>query len=551
MTTTSSVLDSNTTTSCAARLDELFRPFDRSDSPGLVVGVAHRNQPIYRRGFGLASVRHGLANTPTTRMRIASASKQFTCLAILLLAEEGRLELDAPADLYLKGLPAPRGRPTLRDFMTHMSGLRCTLEMSGLANGTTLQPRDWQSRAVLRQGDAHFAPGHGQLYCNGTYHLLSTVIDIVAGQPFERFMSERVFGPLGMRDTASVPDETFMEPGSAALHVPAPGGGWRSAPMDAEIRGDGGIVSTIDDLLRWLAHVREARAIFSPSIWQQLLAPAVLANGLRSVYGLGLKRTMYRGVEVVHHSGGLYGLNSQVITVPAHGLDIAIMVNGAPASATRLAWSVIDVVLEEELKAPAPVFAAIEPFKHLVGAAYRDPNGFVIGFEEVDGKLGVCLSGMDAAPVLRDEGDMVRIAFEDVGMGPIVWTKGALDNGGLAPDSLTGYDTGQPKEWARLGSDSTPDLATLWAGAYRSDELAADARVECKDVPTLVMRGDYSGERRFVLKPLGGSVFAASGLDGATERFIVRAGERWLHPGRLPSPWNAVPARHGWHVTSP
>ena len=124
----------------AAALDELFQPFNRSDAPGLVVGVAQHGKCVYRRGFGLASIELGVANTPWTRMRIGSTSKHFTCLAALLLAEEGKLDIDAGVRRYFPAMPLLQGEPTLRQFMTHTSGYRCYLDLSSLSDGMAIKP---------------------------------------------------------------------------------------------------------------------------------------------------------------------------------------------------------------------------------------------------------------------------------------------------------------------------------------------------------------------------------------------------------------------------
>ena len=106
----------------AAVLDELFASVNRSDAPGLVAGVAQHGKLLYRRGFGLASVEHGVVNSPRTRMRIGSTSKHFTCLAVMLLAEVGKLDIDAGIRTYLPELPALWPEPTLRQMMNHSRG---------------------------------------------------------------------------------------------------------------------------------------------------------------------------------------------------------------------------------------------------------------------------------------------------------------------------------------------------------------------------------------------------------------------------------------------
>src|SRR3954464_11816074 len=102
----STVSDTRAATDGVAAFDDIFATVNRSDAPGLVVGVAQQGRPVYRRGFGLASVELGVANTPWTRMRIGSTSKHFPCLAALLLAEEDKLDIDAGIRRYVPELPA-------------------------------------------------------------------------------------------------------------------------------------------------------------------------------------------------------------------------------------------------------------------------------------------------------------------------------------------------------------------------------------------------------------------------------------------------------------
>ena len=102
-----------------AALDDLFQSVNRSDAPGLVVGVAHHGKTAYRRAFGLASVELSVANTPRTRMRIGPTSKHFTCLAALLLAKEGLIDIDASVRRYIPELPPRKAEPTLRQLMSN------------------------------------------------------------------------------------------------------------------------------------------------------------------------------------------------------------------------------------------------------------------------------------------------------------------------------------------------------------------------------------------------------------------------------------------------
>jgi CubicO group peptidase (beta-lactamase class C family) len=506
-------MDTQATQDIAASLDELLQPFNRGDAPGLVVGVAREGRVIYRKGFGLACVQQGLANTPRTRMRIGSTTKHFTCLAALLLAEEGKLDVDAPATEYLPALPPLRGVPTLRQFMTHTSGYRCSLDLASTANGAAIMPPGWMVAATLRQQDVNFGPGQGQMYCNGGYHLLSRVIEQVSGQPLGRFMKERIFEPLGMHDTELVPSDHVLVPGLATLHVPRPEGGWRrGALISEEVLGEGGIVSTVDDMLRWLAHLREPGRVGTAATWRQMLQAPVLPDGKPSVYALGLYRHRYRGVDVIHHAGGVIGGNSQMLTVPAHALDIILMVNGALVSAIELTKQLVDRVLGEQLTEAALPLAGKDRYAHLLGARYHGRSGMLLSFGAVGDSLGLAFLNNPPLPVLRDTGDTLRAGFEDVALGPLVLPTADLAPGpdGGAPARLSFGETGHFEILERLPESPPPPALRKddLVGRFASHDLGAEARIEWVDGKLLFrLKGEFGPWREFAVTPYSETAF--------------------------------------------
>ena len=499
------------TRSIEATFDDLFHTVNRSDAPGLVVGVAQRGKNLYRRGFGLASVEFGLANTPWTRMRIGSTSKHFTCLAILLLAEEGKLDIDASVRAYMPELPPLKAEPTLRQLMSHTGGHRCHLDLGFVASGMAIRPKGVALRTQLHQTEANFAPGEKMIYNNGGYHLLSLLIERTSGMPFEQFLKERIFTPLSMVDTASVRSDFDMHRGTAALHVALPDGAWRRGMFPSEeVLGEGGIVSTIDDMLVWLAHLRGQKIVGSESSWQQMLKPAQLSSGLVTPYALGLYRHQYRGIEIIHHSGGVIGGTCQMLTVPSHGLDIIIIANGAMVDVRDLAHQIVDTVVGEAALGPAELTAASERFKPMLGARYyARSSGNVIGFSDIEGKLGLSVFNYIPTP-LHDDGATLRLGVEDVAVGPFVIDTAELAVEGAAPASLTVAEGGRAEQFERL-PETAPSAAELGAaivGPYRSLDLAADAYIEF-DGERLKLRifGQY-GINDTTLIPLSAEVYS-------------------------------------------
>ncbi len=506
----------------AEALDHLFSGFNDSNAPGMIVAVRSGPEFIYRRGFGLASVQHGLANTPQTRIRFASITKQFTCLALMLLAEESKVDIDAPVSTYLPRFRGPAGEATLRQFMTHTSGLRCTLELGSIANGYAPQPRDWQEQAQSRQKGLQYDPGAEQLYCNGTFVAISDVIEKISGETFPDFTRRRIFEPLAMFDTDIVENDHEMVPGLASAHV-RNGERWERPPVDTEIRGDGGIVSTVDDMLRWLAHLRGTKNVGTDTTWEELLAPATLASGFETTYAMGIKPHSYRGVEVFQHSGGLFGLNAQIISVPEHETDIVIAVNGAAASATQLAFSALDNCLSGKFSEAARRRARTADFGYLPGHHFAHSSGVLLSFGDVNGLLGLSQMHMLPAPVLYEDEQSVFALFEEIGFGPLVWLKSDLANFENDPDAgLPVTIAGKKHQMNLLEKPARPCTAILQAaaGAYFSEELDATVAISASEDCQVAIQGDYSGVRRFSAFAISDRHLGLVSEDGA-ERYSM------------------------------
>jgi CubicO group peptidase (beta-lactamase class C family) len=504
-----------------AALEDIFKSAGSSQAPGLVVGVAHRGETLLRRGYGLASIEHGVANTPRTRMRLASVTKHFTCLAALLLAEDGKLDLDAPASKILPELPELSGMPTLRQFMTHTSGYRCFQELFYVGSGLSWHAKGDGLALQLAQTDVSFAPGASQLYCNGGYELLSEAIARASGMSFEQFLKTRIFEPLGMVDTESVPSDMQIVPGLATFHLPTADGRWRRGitPLE-DNRGAGAIVSTVDDMLRWLAHLRAPRHVVgNEDSWHQMTTVATLDNGQVTPYALGLNRHFYKGVEVLHHGGSLLGVGSQMVTVPAHQLDIIIMTNGALVNPVQMAWEVIDALLSEHLVGEAVPLVTAERFKHLLGARYHAPSGMVYGFGEAGDKLGLSILNSPPIPILRERGEVIGFRMEEAGMGPIEIRVADLaptaDGGG--PADLVISEAGNAERFKRLPAQppATAKAGRPLVGRYRCADLKADASIAFEGEQLVLRIRTPEGARMAALEAFSDTVFGYSALDAA------------------------------------
>jgi len=484
-------------------LDALFEPFARSDAPGLVAGIARNGRLLYRRAFGLANVALGVANTPGTRMRIGSTAKQFTCLAALLLAEDRLLDLDASVRHYLPALPLLRGEPSLRQLMNHTGGYRCYLDLSFISDGLALKPAGSALAAQVRQHDANFAPGQAQLYCNGGYHLLATVVAQVSGLSLGTLLRERVFEPLGMHQTEVVAGDFGLVPGLAALHLPHAGGYRLGAGSHEDVVGDGAMVSTVGDMLRWLAHLREPSLVGRADTWAQMQQPPRLGDGRTTQYALGLMCTAYRGRALLHHAGRVIGGACQALTLPCEGLDVVLMANTSASSPATLAKRVLDILVTFDEPPPSAPHCADAP--DLAGSRYAADEGLVIGFVEQAGALALTVFENGPLPLRQVQGGWL-LAFEDSALGPLHISPGS------APGQLIVIDGACRLVMHRLPTAPPPPAPEL-EGRYGAPDLLATATIDRQgDALLLRMQGE-SGEAALDLRPLGPGLLAWASQD--------------------------------------
>ncbi|MFM0502741.1 serine hydrolase domain-containing protein [Paraburkholderia caffeinilytica] len=507
------------TSATTTRLDALFAPYQRTDAPGLVAGIVYRGQLLYRRGLGMASLEHGIANTPATRMRIGSVSKHFTCLAVLLLCERGVLDADAPIGAYLPELPPAAGAPTLRQLMSHRGGQRCALDLALLTQGLAISPHGALLASQQRQRDENFPPGERMMYSNGGYHLLSLAIERTSGMPFDTFMATQIFNPMRMRDTACVPNDMTIERGIATMHVPDGQGGFRRGIFPSwEVLGEGSIVSTVDDMLRWTAHLQCSNKIVgNTDTWSQMLALPVFSSGQRSQYSLGLKQSVYRGVGLIHHSGGVVGGTCQMLLSAAHGLDVVLLSNGAVNAPFELAKRVVDIVLAGELSDGAPPAAARAADHAARLGSYRSSStGAVYALEDHEGAL--VLTGLlcpkPSMPLYDSDDDLndVRIEASADGLLALRW------GSACAPDDLSSLrivHCGHTETFARLGEAPamTPHLATAMSGTFASHDANARAIIRLDNDALVLRMHGAAGHCDYRLTPLASDVFGLTPVD--------------------------------------
>ena len=303
-------------------IDALMRDYDGMQ-PGAAVLVLRDGEPVFRRGYGLAVVEDRTAVTPQTNFRLASMTKQFTAAAILLLAEDGKLSLDDKVKRWLPTLPAAADAITIRQLLSHTGGLIDYEDLMPPTQQTQLH--DIDVLHLLENSDrTYFVPGKGYRYSNGGYALLALIVGKASGQDFASFLRQRIFLPLGMRNTYAHQDGVDEVPDRAYGYSRA-GNQWQrtdQSPTSA-VLGDGGIYSSLDDLARWDAALYDERLLKAASLRLAFSPATATPEPDVPSYGFGWR---IHG-ETLWHSGESLGFRNVIVRYPKRHFSVIILTN--------------------------------------------------------------------------------------------------------------------------------------------------------------------------------------------------------------------------------
>ena len=319
--------------------------------PGLSLAVTVDNELIFTKGYGLSNVELQFPALAESVYEVASITKQFTAMGILLLAQDGKLDLDDPVSKRLPGTPAAWEKITLRHLLTHTSGIPDYDDA-----GSPLDPRhDYTEDELVRLATTlplKFQPGARWSYSNTAYVLLGIIVHRVSGQPYDDFLRERIFSRLHMGSTR-VLNDTDLVPYRASGYQLDEGHlknqDWMSPSVGGT--GDGGLVSSVVDLAKWDSAIQSG-ALIPPNRWKEVFTPVTLNSGKAFPYGFGWFIREQNGAPYYEHSGHLQGFASHILRFPKARVSVVVLANLAQADPWQIAHGVAGLI-RPDLKPPA------------------------------------------------------------------------------------------------------------------------------------------------------------------------------------------------------
>ena len=324
-------------------IDALFTDYTGSAVPGASVLVVQDGRVVLARAYGMADPVHGVAATTRTDYRLASVTKQFTAMAIMLLVRDGKLGYDLPVRDILPEMPRASQQVTIRNLLNHTSGV---LDYEDLIPDTqTVQVHDADVLRLLSARDSmNFAPGTHYRYSNSGYCLLALVVERVSGMPFPRFLHERIFAPLGMTSSVAHQDGIDTVPNRAYGFTPDSG---RFLPTDQSVTsatlGDGGVYTSALDLVHWDQALYPGGLLDSATLVQATTPPALPSDSTQ--YGFGWFIDAYRGVRRWRHTGETSGFRNAIQRFPDRRFTVIILTNRNDGDPATIAERIADQLL--------------------------------------------------------------------------------------------------------------------------------------------------------------------------------------------------------------
>jgi CubicO group peptidase (beta-lactamase class C family) len=302
-------------------METIIRSFvDKKQFMGSVL-VARGDNILLDKGYGFANLEWNIPNSPTTKFRLGSLTKQFTAASILLLGERGKLNVNDPVKKYMPDAPAAWDKITIYNLLTHTSGIP---DFIGFADYASLEPfatTPEQVVALFRDKPLEFQPGEDWNYSNSGYILLGYLLEKISGEKFERFVQENIFTPLGMADSGYDSNSAVIQ-NRASGYTPESGGrlvNARYISMTIPFAA-GGLYSTTEDLLRWEQGLLGDKLLSAASL-KQMLTP------FKNDYAFGLVVRMENGHQVIDHGGRIPGFDTALVYYPEDKLTVIVLGN--------------------------------------------------------------------------------------------------------------------------------------------------------------------------------------------------------------------------------
>ncbi len=501
---------------------ELARRVADPGGPGMAVLIARGDEVLYRGARGMASIELGVPLRPDHVFRIGSVTKQFAAAGLLKLVDEGKVGLDDPLSKFLPDYP-DGSRYSVAQLLNHTTGIPSYTDIPGYMDQEIRRDLDTGALvAVFKGRPTDFAPGAQWRYNNSGYVLVGAVIEAASGMPWDRWLAQAQFTPLGLADTRGGHTQAVV-PRLAAGYSASPEGVTTAAPLSmSQPHAAGALLSTVDDLHRWNRALHGGKVISADS-YRRMITPEGKAGEPPNRYGYGVQLGTLRGRTLIEHGGGINGFLSLLLYLPDSGISVAVLRNadgpGGEAVGT-LAKSVAAFALGD----PYPAAVAVDlPEAELAAlqGVYRQDAQNARTLRLVDGALTSQRTGgrpFRLQPIGDDrflfDGSLSYLRIERDGEGRPVAMRFFAEGEGAGevwPRTDESIDGPAAIELPRAALER-------FVGEYVAEGLSFRVFFDADDV----LQVQVPGQPAFALKPIAADTLLAAQVDA---RFVFAPAE--------------------------
>jgi CubicO group peptidase (beta-lactamase class C family) len=303
-----------------ARMDQVVQSYVANHFMGSVL-VARGDKVLFSKGYGFANLEWDIPNTPDTKFRIGSVTKQFTAVLILKLEEQGKLSVNDPVKKYIADAPAAWDKITLFHLLTHTSGLPDFTNLADYPKLQTLPTTATQIMARFSDKPLEFQPGEKFKYCNSGYVVLTAIVEKVSGVPYEKFLQDQILMPVGLKDTGYDSALHVIHHRATGYLLNADNQVENSRFLDMTVpQGAGALYSTTADLLKWELAMFGGK-VLKPASFDKMTTP------VKNNYGFGLFVRTANKHKMIEHTGGIDGFNTDLAYYPDDKVTIVVLRN--------------------------------------------------------------------------------------------------------------------------------------------------------------------------------------------------------------------------------
>lgn len=528
----------------AAAMDAVLKAAYPADQPGAAAIVVRDGKVLFRKAYGMANLELGVPLQPDMVFRLGSITKQFTAVAILMLAEEGRLSLSDPVEKFLPGYPTHGHVITIEHLLTHSSGIQSYTDMPGWMQDRILA--DLKPLALIdgfKKEPMQFAPGAQFRYNNSAYVMLGAIVEKASGKSYEAFLQERIFGPLAMKGAHYGSNGPLIK-GRVAGYSEHEGTVVNARYLSmTQPYSAGSLAASVDDLASWDAALYTEKLVRQASL-AKAWTPYATKDGKPTRYGYGWAISELRGRRAIEHGGGIFGFSTYATRLPDEKVYVAVLANSdSPKTDPGLV---------------AKKLAAIA-----VGDPFPEPVAVKVSPEVLRRHVGVYRIEGDATRTITLEGDKLysqrsggaRLEIQPASEtaffypGSLSRLEFVADAAGRTTEMLFYADDAREPQRCERIADAAAERSVAKVDPALYDGYVGEYELQPGFVLSVTREGDRlmtqatgqakvevfpSSETEFFLKVVDAQLTFVRGADGRVDSLVLHQGGRDMPARRLP-----------------